>query len=233
MDKEIKDEIFKIDFLYIKEDDTRIKNAEIIFQTGNQYIVINGEKTYFNVAYINEEGLSRDHLYHKISTPGFVFWIFPADYDRFKNILAYRQKILIENSKSRLEQIKSNIEQTFEYDQIDNDIYNCFIAYKGGMPSKACTPKKFCKIEEKIDELCKINAGKYFKTEAKKAKFAIIYSFSNRAFSSVKELRQKGYKVTTFEKALEFFGLAKMWDCEAMIKAEEDYKKFMKKHYGS
>lgn len=230
MGYEIIDEYFKMDFLYVKAEENTIKNADITFPAKNQYIVVNDDRTFFNTAYIREEGMSKDNLYHKISTPDFVFWILPNDYNRFKKVLNHRHNILVENKKTMLNSIHINNEETFEYDEIDDDIYNCFIAFKSGMTSEIGTWKKFYQIEENIEKECIKKGGKYYKNEAKSARFAIIFSYANRAYLSVKELRDKGYKVTSFEKALEYFGLSKMWNCDLMTKKEEEYRKFMKEH---
>ena len=231
MGYEIKDEHFTIDFLYVKDEGKTLKNVDITFQAKNQYIMINGDKRFFNTAYIREEGMSKDNLYHKISTPDFVFWILPSDYNRFKEVLNHRHNILVENKKARLNSIHLNNEKTVEYDEIDGDIYNCFIAYKSGMTEEIGTWEKFYRIEKEIEKECLKNGGKYYKNEAKRARFAIIFSYTSRVYTCVNELREKGYKVTTFEKALEYFGLSKMWNCDLMVKKEEEYKKFMKKHY--
>ena len=175
--------------------------------------------------------MSKDNLYHKVATPDFVFWISPNDYDRFMEVLNYRHSVLVENKKAKLDSICLNNERAFEYDVIDDDIYNCFVAYKSGMTSEIGTWEKFYKVEAKIAEKCLQNGGKYFKNESKRAKFAIIFSYTNRMYSHVKKLRDKGYKVTSFENALVYFGLSKMWKCDVLLEKEKWYKEYMKKHY--
>jgi len=141
--------------------------------------------------------------------------------------------MLIKNRKKRDEFIKADINTPFEYDPIDEDIYKCFIANKSGMCDAIGTWEQFRKVEEQIAKICEENNGKYFKTQAKTAKFAIIFDYSRRTYSNITSLREKGYKVTTFEKALEYFGLSHMWNIKSIKKMENEYKKFMKERYGN
>lgn len=67
----------------------------------------------------------------------------------------------------------------------------------------------------------------------KTAKFAIIFDYSRRTYSNITSLREKGYKVTTFEKALEYFGLSHMWNVKSIEKMENEHKRFMKEWYGN
>lgn len=72
---------------YLKLSDTRKarkpKNAMVGFSKDGQYIIINGEREPYNTAFLNNEGMSRDYLYQKISTPDYVFWVKPEDCDKF------------------------------------------------------------------------------------------------------------------------------------------------------
>ncbi|WP_406541764.1 hypothetical protein [Clostridium ljungdahlii] len=47
-------------------------------------------------------------------------------------------------------------------------------------------------------------------------------------YTYIKELRDKGYKVTSFDKALEYFGIADMWDIKALYELRDEYMKYMK-----
>lgn len=228
----IGDEAFIIDFISIRESGETIKKAEVIFPANNQYIIINGEKTYFDAYYVRDEGMSSDNLYHIIATPDFKFWILPKDYKRFISIANYRHDMLIENRRKRDEFIKADINNSFEYDPIDEDIYNCFIANKTGMCDAIGTWEQFRKVEEQMAKICEENNGKYFKSQAKTAKFAIIFDYSRRTYSNITSLREKGYKVTTFEATLESFGLSDMWNIKSIKKMENEHKKFMNERYG-
>lgn len=117
--EKVDDEVFTVDFVSIKESGKTIKKAEVIFPANNQYIIINGEKIYFDAYYVRDEGMSSDNLYHRIATPDFKFWILPKDYKKFMSIANYRHNILIENRKKRDEFIKADINTPFEYDPID------------------------------------------------------------------------------------------------------------------
>lgn len=130
--------------------------------------------------------------------------------------------------KLRKQKNKINLETSFEYDPIDEDIYKCFIAYKLGYERRDGTLKQFHKIEDKISEICKEHGGRYFKTAAKTAKFAIIFDDKSMFYTYIKELRDKGYKVTSFDKALEYFGIADMWDIKALYELRDEYIKYMK-----
>lgn len=72
---------------YIKLSDTRKarkpRHARVGFSKDGQYIIINGEKEKYDGAYLNNEGMSRDYFYHKLSAPEFIFWVKPEDYVRF------------------------------------------------------------------------------------------------------------------------------------------------------
>ncbi len=229
---EIDNEAFIIDFVSVRESSETIKKAEVMFPANNQYIVINGEKTYFDAYYVRDEGMSNDNLYHRIATPDFKFWVLPKDYKRFMAIANYRHDMLIENRRKRDEFIKADINNSFEYDPIDEEIYKCFIANKTGMCEAIGTWEQFRKVEEQIAKICKENNGKYFKSQAKTAKFAIIFDYSRRTYSNITSLREKGYKVTTFEAALGFFELSHMWNIKNIKKMENEHKRFIKERYG-
>ncbi|MDO6353569.1 3'-5' exonuclease [Caloramator sp. CAR-1] len=133
-------------------------------------------------------------------------------------------QIYLDYCKKKREEYMSQIPT---YDPIDEDIYKCFIAHKSGMNEKIGTWEDFYKIEEKIAEICNEHGGRYYKSSSKNAKFAIIFNYTNRTKSCVDTLRNKGYKVTTFEEALKFFGLEDMWNIESLQEAEKEYKEYI------
>ena len=96
---------------------------------------------------------------------------------------------------------------------IDDDIYRCFIAHQSGMCDAIGTWECYGKVEEQIALQCKARGGRYFKTKAKSAKFAIIFSPYSHTSEEIWSLQQEGYKVTSFDQAISYFGLGKMWDC--------------------
>ena len=73
------------------------------------------------------------------------------------------------------------------------------------------------KVEEQIASLCKAKGGRYYKTKAKSAKFAIIFSPYAQTAGEIWSLQQEGYKVTSFDQAIIYFGLGEMWDCPRYI----------------
>jgi hypothetical protein len=143
-----------------------------------------------------------------------------------KTEMAERLKPLEAAEKKRRQDLRKDLVISVDYSAIDSGIYKCFISNKTGMCDVIGTWAQFKVIEERIAGLCLKNDGKYYKTKAKTAKFAIIFDPNARGYSNVASLKNMGYKVTTFEKALEYFGLADLWDCKKMAQHEHDLKKF-------
>jgi hypothetical protein len=222
-------EKFTIDYLLIRESEETIMGAEIEFEPRNQYIVINGNKTYLDAYYINEAGLSSDKLYHKIFTPQFGFWVQPEDVSRLLNVLRHRQEIKLRNRSLIHERERIDAETPFEYDEIDSDIYKCFIVLKSGMCDAIGTWKQFYKVEKAIQEICIKNGGRYFKNESKNAKFAIIFNTYGRVYTVVSSLKDKCFKVTSFEAVLEHFRLSHLFSIEKISKQVIEANEFRRK----
>jgi hypothetical protein len=129
----------------------------------------------------------------------------------------------------RMQELRKDLTSHFEYSVIDADIYKCYVSNKTGMCDEIGTWEQFKQVEEHIANICLERKGKYYKSQAKTARFAIIFDPAKRTYSNVTSLKEKGYKVTTFEKALEYFGLTNIWNCKKLTKAENDYKDFMYK----
>jgi hypothetical protein len=142
-----------------------------------------------------------------------------------------RREQLLTEREQRNEQIKKEYMAPFEYDKIDEGIYKCFIAYKSGMCDAIGNWTTFRKIEDKLDTICKQKNGRYYKTQAKSAKFAILFSYTNRTARHVESLRDKGYKVTSFENVIEYFGLQVIWDTKAIKNQVNKHKEFMLNMY--
>ena len=100
---------------------------------------------------------------------------------------------------------------------VDDDIYKCFIAHQSGMCDAIGTWELFRKVEEQIALHCKARGGRYFKTNAKGARFAIIFSPHSQTSEEIWSLRQEGYKVASFDQAISYFNLGEMWDCPRYI----------------
>jgi hypothetical protein len=126
--------------------------------------------------------------------------------------------------KKKRQEIRRDLTSPIKYSVIDEGIYKCFIANKTGMCDQIGTWDQFKKIEERIAQICQEKKGRYYKGQAKSAKFAIIFDPSARTLSNITKLQKKGFKVISFEKALEHFGLTNLWNCEQLTKAENDYK---------
>jgi len=141
--------------------------------------------------------------------------------------MAERLKPFKAAEKKRRQDLRRDLVTPVDYSAIDTDIYKCFISNQTGMCDEIGTWEQFKTIEEHIARLCQENNGKYYKTKAKTAKFAIIFAPNARVYSNVTSLKEAGYKVTTFEKALEYFGLTDLWDCKKIAQHEYDLKKFV------
>jgi len=143
-----------------------------------------------------------------------------------KDEMAERMKPFKAAEKKRRQELRRDLTTTIEYSDIDSDVHWCFISNKSGLCDAIGTWEQFKTIEEHIARLCHEKNGKYYKTKARSAKFAIILSPSERTYSNVTSLKENGYKVTTFEKALEYFGLTDLWDCKKLTQHEYELKKF-------
>lgn len=226
------DDIFIIDFMYLIRKDRHIKDVKVFFYKDERAININGEKRAFETYGLEERRMSKDNKYYKIANRDYLFWISPRDYKRFKLALENAKSLYRKEKEDadiyRREQNRINLQTPFEYDEIDNDIYKCFIAYKLTYEREDGTLKQFRKIEDKIIDICKEHNGRYFKTAAKTAEFAIIFDYHAIFYTYVKELKDKGYKVTSFEKALEYFDIYDMWDFKTMNELRDKYIDYMK-----
>ncbi len=99
------------------------------------------------------------------------------------------------------------------FSTIDEDIFECFIASRSGMCSAIGEWEDFYRVEAEIGRICKDHGGRYYKTKAKGAKFAIIFNPHFHSAEAVWSLQQDGYKVTTFDRVVNHFGLTHLWDC--------------------
>jgi hypothetical protein len=144
-----------------------------------------------------------------------------------KGEMAERLRPFKAEERKRRQDLRRDLAEPVDYSVIDSDIYKCFISNQTGMCDAIGTWEQFKTIEECIARLCQENNGKYYKAKAKTAKFAIIFAPNARVYSNVTRLKEAGYKVTTFENALEHFGLTDLWDCKKIAQHEYDLKKFV------
>ncbi|MHC0037941.1 TM2 domain-containing protein [Pseudoneobacillus sp. C159] len=213
---------FLIDFVSFRAEQSTLKKVYVEFVDDYQKIYIDSKEHYFDAYYVENEGLSSDRKYYRIATPEYKFWVNPKDLKGFMKLAKIRQLDLIDSRIDRHKSILKQIDVPFEFDEIDQDIYHCFINNKSGMTEEVGTHQQLIKTEEKIKEICEVNGGRYFKSKAKSAKFAIIFSPYSRTYSNYKSLKDKGYKVTTFEKAIKYFKLTEMWDCDKLSKLAKE-----------
>lgn len=79
---------------------------------------------------------------------------------------------------------------TKTYSEIDNDIYQCFIAHRSGMSNVIGSWEDFQTVENEMALICKEKGGRYYKSKAKGAKFAIIFSPYAQTANDVLRLQQ-------------------------------------------
>ena len=132
-------------------------------------------------------------------------------------------------------------QKVISYDEIDNDIYNCFIEGKVYYLSTfgryleesdvlkiqediADNKQRLRIVEIEIDRICSANNGKYYKRNKKHAKFIILLNPWIRTYNVVNRLRNEGYKVTTFENALYYFNLNNFFNVDSLVKADIEYQ---------
>ena len=139
--------------------------------------------------------------------------------------MAERLKPFTAAEKKRRQDLRRDLTTPVEYSAIDEDIYKCFVSNKTGMCDNIGTWEQFQKVEEQIANKCREKKGKYYRSPAKTAQFAIIFDPGARTLSNVTRLKKMGYKVTTFEKALEYFALTDFWDCKKLSHYEHECKK--------
>ena len=139
--------------------------------------------------------------------------------------MAERLKPFRAAEKKRRQDLRRDLTTPVEYSAIDEDIYKCFVSNQTGMCDHIGTWEQFHKVEEQIANKCREKNGKYYRSRSKTAQFAIIFDPGARTLSNVTRLKKMGYKVTTFEKALEYFALTG-WDCKKLSQYEHELKKF-------
>ena len=130
--------------------------------------------------------------------------------ERSNDVLMF--EVLVTASKKML-QVMALPATPVTLSPIDDDIFKSFITNQSGMCDAIGTWEDFRKVEDEIVRICKDRGGRYYKSKAKGAKFAIIFSPYARTANEVWSLQQAGYKVTTFDRAVAHFGLAHLWDC--------------------
>lgn len=223
---------FVIDTLIIQGGaygDRFMKNVKVSFPPNSDKIIINGEPFSLNVKRIDYDGYDEKDSVYKISTYDFNFWVsWEKTYENLKRVMENRHKEYLEQEKIKNQSISEDYMKAFEYDAIDDDIYHCFIAYKSSyIESDIGNSYDFSLIEDRLAEICKEHGGKYYKNASRSAKFAIIFSFEKRSASCVSSLRDKGYKVTSFENVIEHFGLQDIFDTKGLIARVEKHREGM------
>lgn len=130
------------------------------------------------------------------------------------------------------------------YDEIDEDIYKCFIDGASFCHAESLTHSELELPDSRQDklytdrksnmlaaiaEVCEQKDGRLYKSKAKAVKWVIVGSAYNWHISRVENLRNKGYKVTNLPAAIRFFGLEEYWNCDNQIAFYEDHKKWNQK----
>lgn len=211
---------------YTTYGDIILRNAKVSFPPNSDKIIVNGEEFFFNAKRVEFDGYDDKDSLYKISTYDFNFWVSrKKTYNELKAVIEDKHNAYLEQVKFENQKIKAEHLEPFQYDTIDNDIYSCFIAHKlNYIESDIGNSFDFTKVEEKLAEICREHGGKYYKNAAKAAKFAIIFSYENRTADSVIKLRDKGYKVTSFENMIDYFGLQEIFDTKGLIEKVKSHK---------
>lgn len=129
------------------------------------------------------------------------------------------------SSRDRQILIKEEYSKPVKYDEIDDDIWWCYIDSRNGMCDAIGSWDSFEKVEKKISELCTYNGGKLYKSRAKGARYAILFTPFKRRASYISELQEKGYKVVSFESVLKYLGITEMWDVENLERFIEAHRR--------
>ncbi|RTZ48260.1 3'-5' exonuclease [Candidimonas sp. SYP-B2681] len=114
-----------------------------------------------------------------------------------------------------------------EFSPIDDDIFKCFIANRSGICGAIGEWEDFYKVESEIARICKDRGGRYYKTRAKSARFAIIFDPYSHTADTVWSLQQAGYKVTKFDQVVVQFGLTHLWDCPRYLAYVDSLKHYV------
>lgn len=138
-----------------------------------------------------------------------------------------KQKGAVPKLSSRDKQIliKEEYLKPIKYDEIDDDIWWCYIDSRNGMCDAIGSWDNFEKVEKKLSELCTYNGGKLYKSRAKGARYAILFSPFKRSASYISELQEKGYKVVSFESVLKYLGITDMWDIDNLERFIEEHRR--------
>lgn len=124
----------------------------------------------------------------------------------------------------------AKIEATNEpiFDEIDKDIYSCYIV---GMQYVKENYKEYKQQEvslfkstfDSIEKLCREKGGRLYKSYAKGVKWVIVLQASTCSlYEKNKSLHTKGYKVARWSEFLEYIGLDNYWDLESW---REEYER--------
>lgn len=218
------DACFNFDF--VKAYDERLKDVTVIFPDDDpDSIILDGNRQRGYCGYVNESGMSSDGLYHRVHLADYTFWVDPSDYDTLMDLLEERQQqSRIKTSQRRAEREEYDRRHAEQFiagvqnDEITKDIYKCFI-HSSPIPKYQ---KQFTKVTELIGKKCTENGGRLYKSAAKGATYAIEADYTKYTADHFDDLRQRGYKVVTFEQAVQYMHLEKYW---AIDEIQADIKK--------
>lgn len=198
---------FDVDFADFGNDEKLQKCHIDIDLDKDSYITVNGEETYIGSKYVDELGWSSDHKYKKIRSNGCTFWITPADYDSFANCLKMLQRNYGQSMRERYRELSEQLDDYnagYESDEVGTDPVTCFIPDDNKQLDRYVDDA--ARVKETISAGCEESGGRFFKTAAKGAEYAVILNPASCSAKSVEALREKGYKVVTASAILTHFG---------------------------
>lgn len=181
-----------------------------------EHVLMDGVRRKFPADQFVDKGSCDDGRYRRFESDEVTIWVKTGDVREFLGNLLYMKTRLIAAKEAEEAQRKAMLAEPLKFDQPDEDIYTCFIAFPPkSTDTEAVSAMK--KLGESLTAVCAEGEGRFYKTPAKSAKFAIIYSPDAYINQNISDLRGKGYKVADFATALRYMNLEHMWDLTKYI----------------
>lgn len=216
---------FHFDYMNAYAD--KLQGAEVVFPDDDIWtIIVNGTPCRYYPAKCREGGWSSDHLYKRLYTADYAFWVDPGDYSRLRRILFDRQTRYQAEQEQKVQQqddLFAGFQSGYTLDPIDDDLWRCFLA--GDDLFMTFIPQQQIRgFRDAFGAMCAEHGGRLYKTEAKSAKFAVLTGPRSRFRQEVERLRALGYKITSIEEVVQAFGMEDLWNIEA---AQDDCAQYI------
>lgn len=204
------DAVFEVRYRRPSLDEERV--AGLTFRAEElEHVLMDGARRKFPADQFVDKGSCDDGRYRCFESDEVTIFVKTAEVRGFLGNLLYMKSRLTEAREAEAAQRKAMLAEPLQFDQPDEDIYTCFIAFPPkSTDSEAVSAMK--KLSESMTAVCAEGEGRFYKTPAKSAKFAIIYSPDAYINQNISELRGKGYKVADFAAALRYMNLEHLWD---------------------